>query len=160
MNLHLDYHDFIISSVYTYITENLSLYDDTRCLLRCHILILDKQTCIQATTDWIHYWRKPDIQFRVQQLLYKQQKNPTQHFRDHDVVGFWINNAQLKCPLCIMCLGVTMMEWQYSLTPQAMAFHICAGKPQSLQFLIVGQPDIMLYRVEIGLLMNLLCKIF
>ncbi len=59
-----------------------------------------------------------------------------------------------------MCLGVTVMEWQYSLTPQAMVFHINPGKPRCLQFLIVEQPDIMLYRVVIGLLMNPHHKIF
>lgn len=58
-----------------------------------------------------------------------------------------------------MCLGVTMMEWQHSLTPQAMVFHINPGKPRCLQFLIVVQSDIMLYRVVMGLLMNLHRKI-
>lgn len=59
-----------------------------------------------------------------------------------------------------MCLGVTVMEWQYSLTLHAMVFCINPRKPQCLQFLIVGQSDIMLYRVVIGLLMNLHRKIF
>lgn len=56
--------------------------------------------------------------------------------------------------------GVTVMEWQYSLTPQAMVLRIRPAKPQRVQFLIVGRSDIMLYRVVMGLLMNLRRKIF
>lgn len=59
-----------------------------------------------------------------------------------------------------MGLGVTVMEWQRSLTPQAMIFHIYPEKPPCLHFLIVEQSDIMLDRAVMGLLMNLHYKIF
>jgi len=36
------------------------------------------------------------------------------------------------------------MEKEYSLTPQAMVFHINSGKPWCQQFFIERQPDIML----------------
>lgn len=71
-----------------------------------------------------------------------------------------IECAQLKCPVWIMRLGVTVMKRQCSLTLQAMVFHIHPRKALCLQFLIVGQTAIMPDRVVMGLLMNVYHEIF